>query len=53
MTELLFHMNSYSILGAITPYQMMSQKSMAIDEPEIYGRNYTKIVIHPEKTLRI
>ena len=23
------------------------------DEPEIYGRHYTKIVIHLEKTLRI
>ena len=26
---------------------------MVIDEPEIYGCHYTKIVIHPEKTLRI
>ena len=24
-----------------------------VDEPEIYGRHYTQIVIHPEKTLRI
>ena len=24
-----------------------------IDEPKIYGRHYMKIVIHPEKTLRI
>ena len=26
---------------------------MNIDEPENYGRHYTKIVIHPEKTLHI
>ena len=26
---------------------------MVIDELEIYGRHYMKIVIHPEKTLRI
>ena len=25
----------------------------AADEPEIYGRHYKKVVIHPEKTLRI
>jgi len=28
-------------------------RDIPIDEPEIYGRHYTKIVVHPEKTLRI
>ena len=26
---------------------------ITFDEPEIYGRHYMQIIIHPEKTLRI